>query len=214
MRDGQQPEVRPSVLCSPRSPNKPRECTGKCRQFNGFGLVQTGSGPGGRWLKSTRSDQLFYNQLFTGTQIAVECLVAHQEVGHTLIRAWHPNGSFSQLTATTQSRIHRADVVSGCNETPRWTGWVYEIQAGRVSGCRDQIRRQIESHFQTPKFFHDWDDLQVGVHMLSVEFSACGDENDGCRYFNLSYPDLAAMRMSGSTTHSKKSKGRSSGSRL
>jgi len=40
-----------SVLCSPRSPNKPRECTGKCRQFNGFGLVQTGSGPGGRWFK-------------------------------------------------------------------------------------------------------------------------------------------------------------------
>ena len=36
MRDGQQPELRPSVLCSPRSPNKPRECTGKCRQFNGL----------------------------------------------------------------------------------------------------------------------------------------------------------------------------------
>jgi hypothetical protein len=30
MRDGQQPELRPFVLCSPRSPNKPRECTGKC----------------------------------------------------------------------------------------------------------------------------------------------------------------------------------------
>jgi hypothetical protein len=51
-----QPELRPSVLCSPRSPNKPRERTGKCRQFNGFGLVQTGSGPGGRWFNSTRPD--------------------------------------------------------------------------------------------------------------------------------------------------------------
>jgi hypothetical protein len=48
MRDGQQPELRPFALCSPRSPNKPWECTGKCRQFNGFGLVQAGSGPGGR----------------------------------------------------------------------------------------------------------------------------------------------------------------------
>ena len=38
-------------------------------------------------------------QSFTGMQIVVECLVAHQEVGHTLIRAWHPNGSFSQLAA-------------------------------------------------------------------------------------------------------------------
>jgi hypothetical protein len=28
------PELRQSVFCSPRSPNKPRECTGKCRQFN------------------------------------------------------------------------------------------------------------------------------------------------------------------------------------
>ena len=34
MRDGQQPELKPSVFCSPRSPNKPRDCTGKCRQFN------------------------------------------------------------------------------------------------------------------------------------------------------------------------------------
>ena len=56
MRVGQQPELRPSVICSPRSPNKPRECTGKCRQFSGFGLVQTGSGPGKRWFKSTRPD--------------------------------------------------------------------------------------------------------------------------------------------------------------
>jgi hypothetical protein len=48
MRDGQQPELRPLALCSPRSPNKPWECTGKCRQFNGFGLVQAGSGPRGR----------------------------------------------------------------------------------------------------------------------------------------------------------------------
>jgi hypothetical protein len=63
MRDGQQPELRPSVLRSPRSPNKPRECTGKCRQFNGFGLVQAGSGPGGRWFKSTRPDQLFHQSL-------------------------------------------------------------------------------------------------------------------------------------------------------
>jgi hypothetical protein len=78
MRDGQQPEVRPSVLCSPRSPNKPRECTGKCRQFNGFCLVQTGSGPGGRWFKSTRPDQLFYKQQLTGARIVVECLVADQ----------------------------------------------------------------------------------------------------------------------------------------
>ena len=81
MRDGQQPELRPSVLCSPRSPNKPRECTGKCRQFNGFGLVQAGSGPGGRWFKSTRPDQLFLNQQFTGTRIVVERLVRGQEVG-------------------------------------------------------------------------------------------------------------------------------------
>jgi hypothetical protein len=44
------------MFCSPRSPNKRRECTGKCRQFNGFGLVQAGSGPGGRWFKSTRPD--------------------------------------------------------------------------------------------------------------------------------------------------------------
>ena len=48
MRDGQQPQLRPSALCSPRSPNKPSECTGKCRQFKGFGLVQAGSGLGGR----------------------------------------------------------------------------------------------------------------------------------------------------------------------
>jgi len=46
-------------FCSPCSPNKRRECTGKCRQFNGFGLVQTGSGPGGRWFKSTRPDHFF-----------------------------------------------------------------------------------------------------------------------------------------------------------
>jgi hypothetical protein len=38
------------------SPSKQRECTGKCRQFNGFGLVQAGSGPGGQWFKSTRPD--------------------------------------------------------------------------------------------------------------------------------------------------------------
>lgn len=25
-----------------------RQCTGKCRQFNGFGVVQAGSGPEGR----------------------------------------------------------------------------------------------------------------------------------------------------------------------
>jgi hypothetical protein len=65
---------------------------------------------------------IIYNQSFTRMRIVVECLVAHQEVGHTLIRAFHPNGSFSQLTATTQSRVHRADGVSGRNETPRWTG--------------------------------------------------------------------------------------------
>ena len=32
------------IFCSPGSPNKRRECTGKCRQFNGFGLVQAGFG--------------------------------------------------------------------------------------------------------------------------------------------------------------------------
>src|SRR6516225_11600805 len=54
------PELRPSVFCSPRSPNKPRECTGKCRQFNGSGLVQTGSGPDGRCksVETRRSNQL------------------------------------------------------------------------------------------------------------------------------------------------------------
>jgi len=56
VRDGQQPELRSSALCSPRSPNKPRECPGKCRQFNGFCFVEAGSGPGGRWFKSTRPD--------------------------------------------------------------------------------------------------------------------------------------------------------------
>ena len=49
--------VDSGMFCSPRSPNKQRECTGKYRQFNGFGLVQPGSGPGGRWFKSTRPDQ-------------------------------------------------------------------------------------------------------------------------------------------------------------
>jgi hypothetical protein len=54
------PELRQSVFCSPRSPNKPRECTGKCRQFNGSGLVQTGSGPDGRCksVETRRSNQL------------------------------------------------------------------------------------------------------------------------------------------------------------
>src|SRR5215469_5312851 len=54
--EGEHPELRLSIFCSPRSPNKQGECTGKCRQFNGFGLVPTGSGPGGRWFKSTRPD--------------------------------------------------------------------------------------------------------------------------------------------------------------
>ncbi len=71
MRDGQQPELRPFVLCSPRSPNKPRECTGKCRQFNGFGLVQTGSGPGGRWFKSTRPDHFFRISNLPHTKIRI-----------------------------------------------------------------------------------------------------------------------------------------------
>ena len=47
-REGELPELKPSMFCSPCSPNKQRECTGKCRQFNGFGLVQAGSGPGGQ----------------------------------------------------------------------------------------------------------------------------------------------------------------------
>src|SRR5213078_1737972 len=59
IREGEHPELRPSIFCSPCSPNKRRECTGKCRQFNGFGLVQAGSGPGGRWFKSIRPDQSF-----------------------------------------------------------------------------------------------------------------------------------------------------------
>jgi hypothetical protein len=64
MRDGQQPELRPSALCSPRSPNKPRECAGKCRQFNGFGLIQAGSGPGGRRFKSKlRADRCFFRMV-------------------------------------------------------------------------------------------------------------------------------------------------------
>src|SRR5205823_11245672 len=58
-REGEHPELTPSIFCSPGSPNKRRECTGKCRQFNGFGLVQAGSGPGGRWFKSIRPDQSF-----------------------------------------------------------------------------------------------------------------------------------------------------------
>src|SRR6266576_50031 len=51
-----QGETEAIDICSPCSPNKRRECTGKCRQFNGFGLLQAGSGPGGRWFKSNRSD--------------------------------------------------------------------------------------------------------------------------------------------------------------
>src|SRR5215469_8841679 len=74
MHDGQQPELRPSVLCSPRSPNKPTECTHKCRQFNEFGLVQTGSGPGGRWFKSTRPDRSH----------SVQQLIAYEKVNERL----------------------------------------------------------------------------------------------------------------------------------
>src|SRR5215471_855607 len=64
MRDGGPPE------------NKPREGTGKCRQFNGFDLVQTGSGPGERWFKSTRPDQSFCNQQL----MERELLMQNQEV--------------------------------------------------------------------------------------------------------------------------------------
>jgi hypothetical protein len=85
-------------------------------------ILSTGSGPGGRWFKSTRPDQSLLEKELTANEGAEERLVAHQEVGHTLIRAWHPNGSFSQLTAATQSRIHRADGVSDFNETPRCPG--------------------------------------------------------------------------------------------
>jgi len=68
IREGEHPELRPSIFCSPGSPNKRRECTGKSRQFNGFGLVQAGSGPGGRWFKPIRPDHFSLNQQFTGTQ--------------------------------------------------------------------------------------------------------------------------------------------------
>ena len=61
IREGEHPELRPSIFCSPGSPNKRRECTGKCRQFNGFGLVQAGSGPGGRSCRT-----LVYKRTHTG----------------------------------------------------------------------------------------------------------------------------------------------------
>src|ERR1700687_5531262 len=39
-----------------------------------------GSGPGGRWFKSIRPDQLFCNQQFKGTRIVVERMVHDQEI--------------------------------------------------------------------------------------------------------------------------------------
>ena len=110
MRDGQQPELRPSVLCSPRSP---RECTGKCRQFNGFGLVQTGSGPGGRWFKSTRPDHLFYNQQFTGNAIVVECLVHRQEANGQ--PSWIGEKQRINVPAYMDSRTGISDTADLCS---------------------------------------------------------------------------------------------------
>jgi hypothetical protein len=48
------------IFCSPCRPNKRRECTGKCRQFSGFGLVQAGSGP--RWIHPSAPDPNHINK--------------------------------------------------------------------------------------------------------------------------------------------------------
>jgi hypothetical protein len=44
-------------------------------------ILSTGSGPGGRWFKSTRPDQLFCNQQFKDRRMVVERMVPDQEVG-------------------------------------------------------------------------------------------------------------------------------------
>jgi hypothetical protein len=43
-------------------------------------ILSTGSGPGGRWFKSNRPDQLFCNQRLTQIRIVEERLVGGQEV--------------------------------------------------------------------------------------------------------------------------------------
>ncbi len=49
-------------------------------------ILSTGSGPGGRWFKSIRPDQLFQNQLLTHIGIVEECLVGGQALTDLRLR--------------------------------------------------------------------------------------------------------------------------------
>jgi bifunctional non-homologous end joining protein LigD len=61
-------------------------------------------------------------------QIVVECLVAHQEVGHTLIRAWHPNGSFHSSQPRRKVAFIEPMECLAVTKLPVGPEWVYEIK--------------------------------------------------------------------------------------
>jgi hypothetical protein len=82
----------------------------------------------------------FYNQSSTGMQLVVECLVAHQEVGHTLFGLG--TQMFHFHSSQPRRRVAFIDPMEclAVRRLPDGAERVYEIKLDGVSGCRDQMQ--------------------------------------------------------------------------